>query len=112
MNSPNDVVVKSDGSIYFSDPPYGLTADYGIEGEQDLDFQGVYRLSPDGQTLTLLVDDFDPRMVSASHRTSQFYILTIPNVCTSACLMSSLMALLRMDEFLPKKKATMGCQMA
>jgi gluconolactonase len=59
LNSPNDVVVKSDGSIYFSDPPYGLTADYGIEGEQDLDFQGVYRLSPDGQTLTLLIDDFD-----------------------------------------------------
>ena len=59
LNSPNDVVVKSDGSIYFSDPPYGLTAEYGVEGEQDLDFQGVYRLSPDGQTLTLLVDDFD-----------------------------------------------------
>ena len=59
LNSPNDVVVKSDGSIYFSDPPYGLTADYGIEGEQDLDFQGVYRLSADGQTLTLLIDDFD-----------------------------------------------------
>ena len=59
LNSPNDLIVKSDGSIYFSDPPYGLTADYGIEGEQDLDFQGVYRLSPDGQTVTLLVDDFD-----------------------------------------------------
>ena len=59
LNSPNDVIVKSDGSIYFSDPPYGLTADYGVEGEQDLDFQGVYRLSPDGQTVTLLVDDFD-----------------------------------------------------
>ncbi|MYE89685.1 SMP-30/gluconolactonase/LRE family protein [Candidatus Poribacteria bacterium] len=59
LNSPNDVIVKSDGSLYFSDPPYGLTADYGVEGEQDLDFQGVYRLSPDGQTLTLLVDDFD-----------------------------------------------------
>ncbi len=59
LNSPNDVIVKSDGSIYFSDPPYGLTADYGVEGEQDLDFQGVYRLSPDGQTLTLLIDDFD-----------------------------------------------------
>ena len=59
LNSPNDLIVKSDGSIYFSDPPYGLTADYGVEGEQDLDFQGVYRLSPDGQTVTLLVDDFD-----------------------------------------------------
>ena len=59
LNSPNDIAVKSDGSIYFTDPPYGLTAAYGKEGEQELDFQGVYRLSEDGQELTLLVDDFD-----------------------------------------------------
>ena len=58
LNSPNDVVVKLDGSIYFTDPPYGLTAAYGVEGKQELDFQGVYRLSSDG-TLTLLVADFD-----------------------------------------------------
>lgn len=59
LNSPNDVMVKSDGSIYFSDPPYGLSAAYGTEGQQELPYQGVYRLSPDGKTLTLLVDDFD-----------------------------------------------------
>lgn len=59
LNSPNDVVVKSDGSIYFTDPPYGLSSAYGVEAEKELDFQGVYRLSPDGGTLTLLVDDFD-----------------------------------------------------
>ncbi len=59
LNSPNDIVVKSDGSIYFTDPPYGLGAEFGAEGDQELDFQGVYRLSPDAQTLTLLVDDFD-----------------------------------------------------
>ena len=59
LNSPNDVVVKSDGSIYFTDPPYGLSAAYGVESEKELDFQGVYRLSPNGGTLTLLVDDFD-----------------------------------------------------
>ena len=59
LNSPNDIVVKSDGSIYFTDPPYGLTADFGVEGESELDFQGVYRLSADGQELTLLIDDFD-----------------------------------------------------
>ena len=75
LNSPNDVVVKSDGSIYFSDPPYGLTADYGVEGEQDLDFQGVYRLSPDGQTLTLLIDDFDrPNGLCFSPDESMLYI--------------------------------------
>ena len=59
LNSPNDIVVKSDGSLYFTDPPYGLTSKYGAESEKELDFQGVYRLSPDGETLTLLVDDFD-----------------------------------------------------
>jgi gluconolactonase len=53
LNSPNDVAVKSDGSIYFTDPPYGVEED-----QRELDFQGVYRLAPDG-TLTLLVDDFD-----------------------------------------------------
>lgn len=59
LNSPNDVVVKSDGSIYFSDPPYGLTAEFGVLGKQELPFQGVYRLSPDGKALKLLVDDFE-----------------------------------------------------
>ena len=59
LNSPNDVVVKSDGSIYFTDPPYGLSSAYGVESEKELAFQGVYRLSPNGGTLTLLVDDFD-----------------------------------------------------
>ena len=41
LNSPNDIVVKSDGSIYFTDPPYGLKAEYGEEGGAELDFQGV-----------------------------------------------------------------------
>ena len=59
LNSPNDIVVKSDGSIYFTDPPYGLTADFGVEGESELGFQGVYRLSADSQELALLIDDFD-----------------------------------------------------
>ncbi len=59
LNSPNDVIVKSDGSIYFTDPPYGLTSAYGVDAEKELDFQGVYRLSADGATLTLLIDDFE-----------------------------------------------------
>ena len=60
INSPNDVVVKSDGSIYFTDPPSGLSERLGGDDlQQYLDFQGVYRVSPDGSTLTLLVADFD-----------------------------------------------------
>ena len=53
LNSPNDVVVKSDGAIYFTDPPYGVKSQ-----DRELDFQGVYRLSPDGKSLDLLVRDF------------------------------------------------------
>lgn len=52
LNSPNDVVVKSDGSVYFTDPPYGLP---NRKDGKELDFCGVYKLK-DGE-LTLLDDD-------------------------------------------------------
>jgi sugar lactone lactonase YvrE len=55
LNSPNDVVVRSDGSIYFTDPPYGLRG--GVEGKE-LPFNGVFRVDPQGR-LHLLVDDFE-----------------------------------------------------
>jgi gluconolactonase len=58
LNSPNDVVVKSDGGIYFTDPIYGRLAYYGVERPRELDFQGVYRVEEDGSTVKLLVDDF------------------------------------------------------
>jgi len=53
LNSPNDAVVKSNGSIYFTDPPFGVSEDL-----RELDIQGVYRLDPDGK-LILLVENFD-----------------------------------------------------
>jgi gluconolactonase len=58
LNSPNDVVVATDGSILFTDPTYGRMPGFGIERAQELDFQGVYRIPPDGGDLELLVDDF------------------------------------------------------
>ena len=57
LNSPNDVVVKSDGAIYFSDPTYGRAEYYGNPRPTQLTFRGVYRVSPDGK-LALLADDF------------------------------------------------------
>lgn len=57
LNSPNDVVVRSDGSIYFTDPNPGRMPRVGIPRDQELPFQGVYRIDPQG-ALTLLVDDF------------------------------------------------------
>jgi len=53
LNSPNDVVVKSDGAIYFTDPPYGIKPE-----AQEQPVNGLYRILPD-DTLELLADDFD-----------------------------------------------------
>lgn len=55
LNSPNDLAFFTDGSIYFTDPPYGLPDER--EGKE-LDFNGVYRITPQGK-LTLLVRDFE-----------------------------------------------------
>ena len=55
LNSPNDLCVRSDGSIYFSDPTYGRMQWSGDERTQDLNFQGVYRIHPKGD-LELLVE--------------------------------------------------------
>lgn len=52
LNSPNDLVVKSNGNVYFTDPPYGLPKGPDDPGKE-LDFQGVYRLTASGE-LTLL----------------------------------------------------------
>ncbi|WP_219723264.1 SMP-30/gluconolactonase/LRE family protein [Bacillus sp. Marseille-P3661] len=63
LNCPNDIVVKSDGSIYFTDPQFARTgpnaAKVGIPREKELDFQGVYRFDPKSGELTLLVSDFE-----------------------------------------------------
>ncbi len=58
LNSPNDVVVKSDGSVYFSDPWYGRMPVFGLERERELGFQAIFRIAPDG-ALHCEVDDFD-----------------------------------------------------
>jgi gluconolactonase len=75
LNSPNDVVVKSDGAIYFTDPTYGRMPGFGLEREQDLDFQGVYRIAPGGGDPQLLVDDFaQPNGLCFSTDESLLYI--------------------------------------
>ena len=75
LNSPNDIVVKSGGSIYFTDPGFGRMDYYGRPREQQLPFQGAYRLNPDSRELTLLVDDFDqPNGLCFSLDESQLFI--------------------------------------
>jgi gluconolactonase len=53
LNSPNDVVMKSDGTVYFTDPPYGIKPE-----EKEQPHNGLYRILPDG-AVELLADDFD-----------------------------------------------------
>lgn len=55
LNSPNDAIFHSSGDLYFTDPPYGLPNRWD-DPLRELDFCGVYRLSPDG-TLTLLTKE-------------------------------------------------------
>ncbi len=67
LNSPNDLVYKSDGSLYFTDPPYGLRTQQDTDPEKQLKVNGVYRLAdalahkpgakPDHAALQLLVSD-------------------------------------------------------
>jgi gluconolactonase len=56
LNSPNDVCVKSDGSIWFSDPWYGRMPGFGVERERELGWQGVFRIAPGGGEPQLVVD--------------------------------------------------------
>jgi gluconolactonase len=59
LNSPNDVVCRSDGAIFFTDPPAGREPPHGRKRDtpRELDFQGVFMLAPDAQEPVLLLDD-------------------------------------------------------
>jgi gluconolactonase len=59
LNSPNDVVVRSDGLIFFTDPHYGFRSKtYRIDGERELDSQNVYRLDPASGTVSIVGSGF------------------------------------------------------
>jgi gluconolactonase len=76
LNAPNDVVVASDGAIWFTDPGYGIDGDY--EGHKD-DFElpgNVYRLDPTSGALTVVADDFvRPNGLAFAPDESRLYIV-------------------------------------
>jgi gluconolactonase len=76
LNSPNDVVVKSDGSIWFTDPPYGILSDYeGHKAESELGKCYVFRLDPRSGELAIVADDFDkPNGIAFSPDESLLYV--------------------------------------
>jgi len=77
LNSPNDVVVKSDGSIWFTDPAYGIDSDYeGHRGESETGGCHVYRLDPNSGDCARVADDFvRPNGLAFSPDESKLYIV-------------------------------------
>jgi len=76
FNSPNDVVVKSDGSIWFTDPDYGILTDYeGDKAESEIGRCNVYRIDPQSGAVTIVADDFvKPNGLAFSPDESALYI--------------------------------------
>jgi gluconolactonase len=76
FNSPNDVVVKSDGSIWFTDPSYGIMIDYeGARAKSEIGSDNVYRIDPNGG-VTMVANDFDkPNGLAFSPDEKTLYIV-------------------------------------
>ena len=69
LNSPNDIAVRSDGLIYFTDPYFGVSAE-----DRELDFSGVYRINQD-ESVSLMYDGFDlPNGIVFSPDESRLYV--------------------------------------
>ena len=73
LNSPNDAVYSTDGWLYFTDPPYGLE---GLEESplRELDFNGIYRLAPDGELELLYADQTRPNGIALSPDETTLYV--------------------------------------
>ena len=75
LNSPNDVVVKSDGSIWFTDPSYGILFDYeGARADSEIGACHVYRVDPDGTVDAVATDYVKPNGLAFSPDESLLYI--------------------------------------
>ncbi len=73
LNSPNDAVYASDGSLYFTDPPYGLEG-LAESPMREHDFNGIYRLSPGGELELLVRDQSFPNGIALSPDEQTLYV--------------------------------------
>lgn len=73
FNSPNDLVIAADGAIYFTDPPYGLS-EADASPLRELDFNGVYRLAPDGRLGLIDGSRFRPNGIALSPDERTLYL--------------------------------------
>lgn len=81
LNSPNDIVVRSNGDIFFTDPTFGRADHTGISRELELDFTGVYKIDGTNGELTLLRRDFTQPNGLAFTQNEQFlYVADTPEM--------------------------------
>ncbi|MGH8869558.1 MAG: SMP-30/gluconolactonase/LRE family protein [Actinomycetes bacterium] len=75
LNSPNDVVVSTDGAVWFTDPAYGIDSDYeGFRAESEIGACHLYRVDPSGE-VRIAADDFDrPNGLAFSPDESRLYV--------------------------------------
>ena len=74
LNSPNDLVYKSDGALYFTDPPFGLPKFFD-DPRKELPYSGVFRVSPDGKIVQLLTNELSgPNGLAFSPDEKYFYV--------------------------------------
>lgn len=73
LNSPNDLVYKSDGSVYFTDPPFGLPM-FEKDPRKEIPWSGVYRISPGGEVVLLNKDLKGPNGIAFSPDEKYLYV--------------------------------------
>ena len=73
LNSPNDAVFHSNGWLYFTDPPYGL-AGQDVDPDKELGFNGIYRVSPEGEVELLVHDQTRPNGLGLSPDERTLYV--------------------------------------
>jgi gluconolactonase len=76
LNSPNDLAVKSDGSVWFTDPAYGIDSDYeGHKAESEIGACHVYRIDPGTGEVRIVADDFErPNGIAFSPDEESLYV--------------------------------------
>ena len=81
LNSPNDIVVRNDGTIWFTDPTYGRRDGTGDGRAVELDFRGVYRLDPGAGSLTVMARDFEmPNGLAFTPDHQSLYVADTPRM--------------------------------
>ena len=80
LNSPNDIVVRRDGSIFFTDPTFGRLGGTGIVRKLELDHRGVYRIDPDGELHLLATGFGQPNGLAFTLNHDRLYVADTPRM--------------------------------